>query len=69
MRLLTNNRLYLDKKLSYRRGTTRRVVSVEIVQVVSALLRGNWQDASHGPSATAELLVLRSLGFSLTSQT
>ena len=69
MRLLTNNRLYLDKKLSYRRGTTQRVVSVEIVQVVSALLRGNWQDASHGPSVTAELLVLRSLGFSLTSQT
>jgi len=34
-----------------------------VVQVVSALLRGNWQDfnwhdASHGPSAIAELLVL-----------
>ena len=35
-----------------------------VVQVVSALLHGNWQDfnchdASRGPSATAELLVKR----------
>ena len=34
-RLSTNNRLYLDKKLSYRRGTARYVVSIEILPIAT----------------------------------
>jgi len=38
-RLLTNNRLYLDKKPSYRRWTARCLVSVEILPIATQQCR------------------------------
>ena len=45
-RLSTNNRLYLDKKLSYRRGTARCVVSIEILPIATQQCRNYLYDKS-----------------------
>jgi len=44
--LLTNNRLYLDKKLSYRRGTARCVMSIVILPIATQQCRNYLYDKS-----------------------
>ena len=44
--LSTNNRLYLVKKLSYRRGTSRCVMSIEILPVATQQCRNHLYDKS-----------------------